>query len=253
MGMRWDGFRRVRRQVCRRIDKRRRELELESLCAYRAYLDAHPDEWPRLAVSCRVTITRFLRDRRIFDVLRQDVLPELAKQARSASRPLRLWSAGCASGEEPYSLVIAAELGAPPLDVPIEVVATDIDPYLIERARRGVFPKGALRELSDEWHELAFERVGEQSRLHDRFRNVTFILGDVRNDLPDGSFDVILCRNLAFTYFDEATQRRVLDSFINKLTPGGAIVVGGHETLPPDAQLQEWARSIHRLPRDCAN
>ena len=110
-----------------------------------------------------VEVARFLRDRGIFQALRQDVLPVLAERARAESRALRCWSAGCASGEEPYSLVIAARLGSPPLGVPLDVVAMDIDPQLIARARRGVFPAGALRELPEAWRARAFEPAGDES------------------------------------------------------------------------------------------
>src|SRR5687767_6728995 len=101
--MRWEGFRRVRRQVCRRIERRRRELGLDGLPAYRLYLEQHPDEWPVLDSLCRVTISRFYRDRGVFAFLEGEVLPAVAQGAvRDGRQALEAWSAGCASGEEPY-------------------------------------------------------------------------------------------------------------------------------------------------------
>ena len=83
MRMRWPGFRKVRRQVCKRVDRRLRRLGLVDVTAYRAYLDDHPDEWSQLDQLCRIPISRFYRDRGVFDLLRDDVLPSLAAAARA--------------------------------------------------------------------------------------------------------------------------------------------------------------------------
>src|SRR5438477_9810042 len=104
--MRWDGFRKVRRQVCRRIERRSRELGLTDLAAYRDYLERRPDEWARLDALCRVTISRFYRDRETFAALEQEVLPALAR----GGAEIEVWSAGCASGEEPYTLALLWKL-----------------------------------------------------------------------------------------------------------------------------------------------
>jgi hypothetical protein len=110
--MRWPGFRKVRGQVRKRLARRLRELDLETLRDYEAHLEAHPEEWATLDGFCRITISRFYRDRGVFDTLRDRVLPDLGSiaEARRAS-VIRAWSAGCASGEEPYSLSLAWELG----------------------------------------------------------------------------------------------------------------------------------------------
>ena len=96
--MRWPGFRRVRRQVCKRIDGRLRELGLDNTAAYQEYLENNPAEWHVLDDFCRISISRFYRDRSVFDCLRDDVLPNLAARAAAlGERQLRCWSAGCAS------------------------------------------------------------------------------------------------------------------------------------------------------------
>jgi chemotaxis protein methyltransferase CheR len=101
LGLRWAGFRRVRGQVRRRVRRRVAALGLEDLDAYRAYLDAHPEEWEVLDALTPITISRFYRDRDVFARLEDDVLPALASAAAAAGRDgLRCWSAGCASGEE---------------------------------------------------------------------------------------------------------------------------------------------------------
>ncbi|MFB3131394.1 MAG: CheR family methyltransferase, partial [Rhodothermales bacterium] len=103
--MRWPGFRKVRRQVCKRVRRRMRTLGLDHTEAYRAYLEAHPDEWDVLDAMCRITISRFYRDRGVFDLLRATLLPQRAQRATDETT-LRCWSAGCASGEEVYTLKI---------------------------------------------------------------------------------------------------------------------------------------------------
>src|SRR5215216_2117445 len=146
LGLRWQGFRRVRRQVCRRVSRRIAELGLAEADAYRAYLEGIEEEWDVLAGLCRVTISRFWRDRAVFEGLRDEVLPELGPA-------LSAWSAGCASGEEPYSLVLAAAEAR----VGIHVIATDVDPVLLERARRACYQESSLRDLPAHLRTRAFE------------------------------------------------------------------------------------------------
>ena len=99
--LRWAGFRKVRKQVCKRIARRLGQLELPDLAAYVSLLSRRPEEWEHLDGLCRVTISRFYRDRAVFDCLGNEVLPELAAQARArGQRALRAWSAGCASGQK---------------------------------------------------------------------------------------------------------------------------------------------------------
>ena len=108
--MRWAGFRKVRSQVCKRIRRRLTSLGLEDLDAYQRYLETHAGEWPHLDAMCRITISRFYRDREVWESLRRRALPALAAAAgERGDGVLRAWSAGCASGEEPYTLNIFAK------------------------------------------------------------------------------------------------------------------------------------------------
>jgi chemotaxis protein methyltransferase CheR len=132
MGFRWGGFRRVRRQVCRRIDARRQVLGLADIADYKAYLETHPAEFAVLDGFCRITISRFYRDRAVFDHLRDMILPMLARAA--GARPARAWCVGCASGEEPYSLRLAWRLGSAAGGGGLHIIATDTEPRVLERA-----------------------------------------------------------------------------------------------------------------------
>jgi chemotaxis protein methyltransferase CheR len=235
LGLRWRGFRKVRRQVCRRLSRRIAELGLSGADAYRAYLEDNEEEWDALAGLSRVTISRFWRDRAVFEALRDVVLPALGPTVSA-------WSAGCASGEEPYSLVLAAaEAG-----VEIDVVATDVDPALIARARRASYGESSLRDLPRDLREQAFD----DGRLRPEYREpVEFLRHDVRHGPPAGPFDMALCRNLVFTYFADELQREIARHLVRSLRAGGALIIGVHEALPEGLnELEPWPalRGVYR-------
>ncbi len=248
MGLRWPGFRKVRGQVKKRIQRRMSALGDPDLQAYRRRLEADPAEWRALDALCRITISRFHRERRVFERLRARVLPDQTRAARDhGERALRVWSCGCASGEEPWSIAIAfhLEVAREVPGVELDLVSTDVDPIVLERARVGCYEPGSLHEVPSAWRDVAFDRGGSLACVADALRaGVTFRREDVRDAMPEGPFRVILCRYLAFTYFDEPLQRRVLDGFLRRLAPGGALVVGAHERLPACAALEP----IERLP-----
>lgn len=239
LGLRWEGFRRPRRQVCRRIERRIAELGVGGPAGYRRLLAADEGEWRTLDGLCRVTISRFFRDRAVWSGLRDEVVPELARAAtRRGERALRCWSAGCASGEEPYGLAIVFRLAVAPAFPGLElgVVATDADEAVLGRARRACYAPGTVREVPQEWRERAFERRGPELCLRAAFREgVELRQEDLRRAMPDGPFHLVLCRNLAFTYFDLDGQRAVLAGIAARLVPGGVLVVGAHESLPEPA------------------
>lgn len=234
MGLRWCAFRRVQRQVCKRIRTRARALELADAAAYAQYLESHPDEWTTLEAMCGITISRFYRDRPVFDTLEQHVLPRLARELREGE-PLRVWSAGCASGEEPYSIALLWEFSVS-VDFPgreFQVVATDRDPHLLARAEAACYRHSSLRELPRDWVARAFTNVGGTWCLDRNLqRTVTFECQNLRRAMPSGPFHLILCRNLAFSYFDLSEQARVQSALIERLTPGGHLVLGLDEALP---------------------
>ena len=246
MGMRWAGFRRVRRQVCRRIQARIKELGIGDFAGYRRYLEQHADEWRQLDRRCRVTISRFWRDRGVFEALRDVVIPTLAAEKSTLS----CWSAGCASGEEPYSIAIMARHIA----VDVDIVASDADAHMLQRARAAAYQAATLRELPAAWRAQAFD----DGVLGADYRNVRFVCADIRDEPPLKRADLILCRNLAFTYFDHATQRAILARMISLFDGDGALVIGAHETLPDNPWLVPWSpksrgaksrgsRAIYRL------
>lgn len=235
LDLRWPGFRKVRRQVCKRVRARMRELGLPDYAAYRARLEADPAEWRVLDESCHITISRFFRDRGIFEGVRRRLLPAIAAQAQREGRAARVWSAGCAAGEEPYTVKVVwnAEVAPACPGVALAVTATDVDDDMLARAQDGCFEASSLHELPPALIEEAFERAGARYCVKPQHRaGITFLRQDMRSEMPDGPFDLILCRYVVFTYFAEPLQRTMLARMLARLRPNGYLVLGTHEHLP---------------------
>jgi chemotaxis protein methyltransferase CheR len=200
MQLSWPGFRKVRRSVCKRIDRRCRELRLHDLAEYCDHLETEPSERDVLRACCAISISRFHRDRAVFESLEHEVLPALATNAmeRGDTKP-ECWSAGCASGEEAYTLSVLWRLRLaeryPQLD--LRVLATDIDPTLLKRATAACYRASTLKELPLAWRDEAFDKSDNQFCLRAPFRAaVRFVREDICAALPEQRFDLILCRNV---------------------------------------------------------
>ncbi len=238
--LRWPGYRKVRRQVCKRLRKRISELGVGDFAAYRLRLAAEPAEWQVLDECCHITISRFFRDRGMFEALRGRVFADIAARAKREQRAAHIWSAGCASGEEPYTLKILWDLEVAKVygDVAVSIIATDVDKAMLARAREGCFKPTSLHELPPHLTEQAFERTGSLFCVKPVHREgIEFLYQDLRSQTPLPLFDLILCRYVAFTYFAPALQQRVLDQLIERLLPNGYVAIGTHERLPQTGRL----------------
>ena len=253
LSLRWAGFRRVRKQVCKRVSRRLKELGLEDAGAYRRYLREHPEEWSVADSLCRITISRFCRDRGVFSFLGSDVLPELGARAiERGETTLRAWSVGCASGEEPYSLALVWNFLVADRfpDLRLQILGTEVDRILVHRAQSACYPGGCLRDLPAQWREKAFERSEDEFCLRAAFKTqIRFQLHDVRSEPLDGRFDLVLCRNLAFTYFDEGLQFMTTQHLAASLRESGALILGSHEQLPAEASGFSLWSAKHRVYR----
>jgi chemotaxis protein methyltransferase CheR len=237
LDMRWRGFRKVRGQVCKRVKRRMRQLGLDEFSAYRERLEAEPQEWRVLDGLCHITISRFFRDRGVFETVRRLLLPAIARNAERDGREARCWSAGCASGEEPYTVKILWDLDIACSfpGVPLSIVATDVDEIMLERASQGCFEPGSLHELPPHFVTEAFDRIGDRFSVRPQHREgIRFLLQDLRSEMPFGLFDLVLCRNTAFTYFSLSLQKEVFRQILERLRPGGYLAIGKHEFLPED-------------------
>ena len=254
LGLEWRGFRKVRRQVCRRVAARVRSIGLADMAAYRERLASDRAEWPTLARLCTIPISRFYRDREVFDDLGSAVIPALADAARRrGGDELECWSAGCASGEEPYTLALQwrMTLASRFPELGLRVLGTDVDATLLQRARAACYRSSSLEALPTGWREAAFEARGKLFCLREGFRaGVELERQDLLAELPQRAFDLVLCRNMAFTYFSDERARLALERLASRLRFGGAFVLGLHERLPASsAAFEPWpgCRAVFRL------
>ena len=200
--------------MCKRLKQRMRDLGLDNYSAYRGRLETDPSEWRIFDECCHITISRFFRDRGIFEVVRRQVLPDIAARAEREGRAAQVWSAGCASGEEPYTLKIIwdTEVARAYPGASVSIIASDVDKTMLTRAREGRFERTSFHELPPPLIE--------------------FLDQDLRTEMPPRIFDLILCRYVAFTYFAVPLKRKVLASVLERLRPQGYLVIGTHEQLP---------------------
>ena len=254
LGLRWPGFRKVRRQVRKRLNRRIEELGLEHVSEYRLYLETHPREWSILDTFCRISISRFYRDRGVFDFLRDVVLPEVARLAtQRGADEIRVWHAGCASGEEVYTLAVLwhTSVAAKFPGLRLGQTATDVDEQMLDRARRATYQPSSLKEVPSGWLDRAFAPCREGYTVRPEFSaGIEFRRQDIRRQMPDGPFDLVLCRHLAFTYFASDLAREILEGIRARMLPGGVLVAGKQESLPATtADVRPFGRNmgIYRL------
>jgi chemotaxis protein methyltransferase CheR len=266
---RWPGFRKVRGQVCKRILRRIKQLKLSDYEGYRNYLASHKGEWDILDSFCRITISRFYRDKNLWEQLQRNILPSLSLQAiKNGEKELNCWSIGCCSGEEPYTLNIIWNLAVKlefKSNISLKILATDSDQHLLERAQKGLYSAGSMKEFPKELIPLAFTHInnygeivsksqelerksqklnrGENANgitshkgdydIRNEFReNIIFKAQDIRGEIPEEKFHLIFCRYLVFTYFDEELQWEIVRKIGDQLLPNGYLIIGKHESLP---------------------
>lgn len=226
--------------VYSRLAKRLRVLGLSSFREYCALIQGKEgvDERQSMLAALTTNVTRFFREPHHFDHLRQEVLPALVAKARSGGR-VRLWSAGCSTGQEPYSMALTL-LAALPDAVrhDVKILASDIDPNVVETARAGVYSRESLEAVpASDRNRLrrAPEAGADMWRLSDEVRElITFReLNLVRPWPMSGKFDVIFCRNVVI-YFDDATQEQVWKKFIDVMNPGARLYIGHSERVSGD-------------------
>jgi len=237
--------------IQRRLQRRLADTGVASLEDYLLFLKSNPDEYQRLASSFLIKVTDFFRDTDLFAYLRERVIPELvgAVDDRRASwdsdsdgggsqirrKELRVWSAGCATGEEAYSLaiIIAEALGDELPKYDVRIFATDLDAEAVSFGRRGVYPAPALRNLSEEQIERYFTQVDGAYEVRRVIRKlVVFGQHDLGQRPPFPHLDLALCRNVLI-YFTPELQRRALHLFAFSLRNGGRLVLGKSETTSP--------------------
>jgi chemotaxis protein methyltransferase CheR len=193
-------------------------------------------------------VTRFFRESHHFDYLR-GLLAPLVKAAREGGR-LRIWSAGCSSGEEPYSIALTLlDMMPDAASHDVRILATDIDPNMLVRGRAALYPHNAVREVPPALRERWTQPEGDSVCMSDAARGlIQFNELNLLADWPmKGRFNVIFCRNVMI-YFDEPTQDRIWKKFSTLLMPGGTLFIGHSERISTDRHpFDVTAQTTYRL------
>jgi len=216
--------------IKRRIAARIRAVGLGHPEPYIELLTTSEQEQQQLLTALSIHVSHFFRNPSTFRVLENRVLPELVAKAREQKTKLRVWSVGCANGEEPYSLALLCMKILRDTD-PLTIIGTDLSPAALQRAKRGCYEASRLAEVSGELLEEFFELRGKDYCLDDRIKKIVrFFRHDILSDQPFYRADLILCRNLLI-YFSRGQQQRILQILAAALPPGGFLVLGRAETL----------------------
>ena len=236
--------------ILRRIGRRIAVSHNANIREYSDYLRTHPDEVKELVKAFLIKVTGFFRDPEAFDVLRTTVIPELIDRAKANGRTLRLWSAGCATGEEAYSLalLLADQLGHDFPEWNVKIFATDLAADAIAFARRGLYPENVLNDLPDDYRDRFFERVDHGYRISKALRQVV-IFGhqDISRGVPFPRIDLVTCRNLLI-YLKPELQQVVLDLFAYSLHQShGYLFLGKAETARPTKAMFELVNKNGRF------
>lgn len=220
--------------VLRRIERRLQVNGLTDLASYRDYLRSEPKEAGPLLQDMLISVTNFFRDHEAFDTLARDVIPELVRNVDNGEQ-VRIWAAGCATGEESYSLAMLMREEAIAQGRPsdLQIFATDIDERALSIGRRGIYPSGIATDVSPERLRQFFVREHDQFRIQTSLREqVLFATHNLLRDPPFSRLDLICCRNLLI-YLDQSAQASVLEMFHYALKPGGYLLLGTSESTDP--------------------
>jgi two-component system CheB/CheR fusion protein len=246
----------------RRVRRRMQTLQLAKFDDYRDYLEVHPDEFAQLFNTILINVTSFFRDEPAWEYLAREVLPKIV-QARPNGGPVRAWSAGCATGQEAYSIAIAlAEaMGDSEFRERVKIYATDVDEEALTQARHAAYGPAQIEGLSPARLERYFERAnGRHVFRADLRRAMIFGRNDLVQDAPISRLDLLVCRN-TLMYFNAETQAKILSRFHFALNGDGQrngyLFLGRAEMLlthsslfsPLDLKFRVFAKVPPLVPR----
>jgi two-component system, chemotaxis family, CheB/CheR fusion protein len=223
--------------LARRIRKRMEAVGAGSYAAYQDFLEVHPNEFNTLFNTILINVTGFFRDPAAWEVVRTTAIPQILGN-KSAGEPIRAWSAGCATGEEAYTIamLLAEELGPDEFRERVKIYATDVDDEALNAARHGAYSSRAIEGVPADLLEKYFEQVdGLHFFRKDFRRSVIFGRHDLINDAPISRIDLLTCRN-TLMYLNAETQSRVLARLHFALNEGGFLLLGRAETLMAHGQ-----------------
>ncbi|MGB6013549.1 MAG: CheR family methyltransferase, partial [Nodosilinea sp.] len=243
-----------RSSLMRRVGRRMQMVDITDFSDYIDYLEVHPDEFRQLFNTLLINVTSFFRDASAWATLRNEVLPAILS-TKTSEDTIRVWSAGCASGEEAYSIAIllAELLGAEQFQARVKIYATDLDDEALVEARQATYPESKVESLSADQLEQFFEhKEGTYTFRKDLRRLLIFGRHDLIQDAPISKVDLLLCRN-TLMYFNAETQSRILARFHFALRDNSYLFLGKAEMLLTHSNMftpvQLKGRIFNKVPR----
>ena len=239
-----------RNTVARRIAQRLQTLKIEGYRDYQDYLEVHPDEFSQLFNTLLINVTAFFRDPPAWDYLAREILPRIIAN-NPGEEPIRVWSSGCASGEEPYTLImaLAEALGPEQLRHRVKVYATDLDEEELTRARQASYSAQEVEAVPPELRGKYFEEInGRYVFQTDLRRSIIFGRHDLTQDAPISRLDLITCRN-TLMYFNTETQNKVRGRLHFAIKDTGFLFLGRAEMLVTHANVFAPVDLKHRIFR----
>jgi chemotaxis methyl-accepting protein methylase len=243
--------------VERRILQRFGSTKCENATDYLHYLQKTPDELDNLIDVLTINVSRFFRDAMTFEYIARRILPAIAHQKKMAgARSLRVWSNGCAMGQEPYSVAILIHdfIKQEALKLDVNIFATDIDTRIIKKAQTAVYPSESMKNVKYRWLKKYFLTQGKSFHLIPEIRDLVLFscydILDKNSYVPPesifGSFDMVLCRNVLI-YFDMTHQNKIFEKLYRALTKHGYLILGDAEM--PSAKYRRYFKQVN----DCCH
>jgi len=239
-----------REMVYSRLARRIRALKLNDFKAYLAYLDTHKDqEFDAFINAITTNLTSFFREVHHFEFIKSELIPNLIKANKDTKR-VRIWSAGCSTGEEPYSLAMTLN-NAFPSNWDVKILATDLDSNVLEKAQKGVYTAANVNGLDATHLKRWFlkSKDGEHYKVKDTLRErISFKRLNLLQDWPmKGPFDLILCRNVVI-YFDKETKDHLFKRYANILSDYGYLFLGHSESMGKEhSNYKNLGKTMYQL------
>ncbi len=237
-----------RATLLRRIERRINVRSLPDLPSYTSFLHEHPDETHALLRDLLISVTNFFRDRKAFEVLEKEVIPAIFR-GKKHGEEIRVWVAGCATGEEAYSIaILCAEKLMHMVDPPkVQIFATDIDEAAITTAREGLYTLNDVADVSPDRLRLFFVNDNDSYRVRREIREmIVFATHNFLKDPPFSRLDLITCRNVMI-YLNSTAQERVAETFHFALRPKGYLFLGTAETVDGASDLYSAFNREHHI------
>ena len=233
-GFSWDGYRKVRRGVKKRIMRHMQQMNCRTLDAYISALSRDEEAKQQFQRHMTVSISRFFRDRRLWEILETEILPGLIQEDHNR---VKVWSAGCACGDEVYSLRILWEIMGLRHDClpELELLATDINPVYLNKAQNGVYPRSSLREVAQIIQDEYFRpiRKGLSYAVSERLKaGIIWRSHNLLFDFPETKFHLVFLRNSLLTYYEDELEIPAFQRVLDGITRSGFLIIGSHEKLP---------------------